>query len=530
MLGAGCSVYSNIRPASELIAEWKKQIYLDQVYDAQEKDITNKQIDNYITSMPNYDFNHEYSYLFEQLYDTPSQRRIFIETEIDDKFPSIGYAYMVKLFESGYFSTIFTTNFDDLANEAFYIYSQTYKRPIVCDEGSHISSITVTSNRPKIIKLHGDYLFDNIRATKEETSSLNEEIGAKFKDFAHETGLIIIGYSCGDDSVMDAIENILDNNTGFKNGIYWCFRKNEPIPRKLLALIEKEQNKEKDKKVSDKDDYHRKNFIVRIDGFDETMCELAVQLVKDFSIINSINPINDSIIKDLCDNTHYTKSSSTTFREEVNRLSIEAKKIKRIFSLGRDSNKHFLGDNEEEDPSSTKIIEYEIKEAQEKYDEIIQEIDSDTNCTVDNYKFFEIKMKAYYMLHDYVNAINIADKLIQYDNNHEIYYINKSYCCRNDEDKLRTLNEGLSLLPNSSLLLLHLAHIYARKSKISLNMDNGYYEKAKDLYLKSMGNNTSPKENTVCYLFDLYIDNKKIEKARDLVTQINLNNNDLTPF
>ena len=63
-------------------------------------------------------------------------------------------------------------------------------------------------------------------ATKEETSKLDTDIQSKFKDFAHETGLIVIGYSCGDDSVMDAIKNILSDPAGFKNGIYWCLRKN----------------------------------------------------------------------------------------------------------------------------------------------------------------------------------------------------------------------------------------------------------------------------------------------------------------
>lgn len=30
LLGAGCSVYSNIRPASELISEWKTQLYKEE--------------------------------------------------------------------------------------------------------------------------------------------------------------------------------------------------------------------------------------------------------------------------------------------------------------------------------------------------------------------------------------------------------------------------------------------------------------------------------------------------------------------
>jgi hypothetical protein len=47
-------------------------------------------------------------------------------------------------------------------------------RPIVCAHDSAISSITITSKRPKIIKLHGDYLFDDIKSTVRETESLEE--------------------------------------------------------------------------------------------------------------------------------------------------------------------------------------------------------------------------------------------------------------------------------------------------------------------------------------------------------------------
>lgn len=117
-----------------------------------------------------YDPSKEYSSLFERKYNLQRQRRIFVEKEVSDATPSLGYAYLTSLVNQTYFNTIFTTNFDDLINEAFYFYSD--QRPIVCAHDSSIDSITVTSKRPKVIKLHGDYLFDDIKATTRETESL----------------------------------------------------------------------------------------------------------------------------------------------------------------------------------------------------------------------------------------------------------------------------------------------------------------------------------------------------------------------
>lgn len=165
LLGAGCSVNSDIRSAAKLMNEWKEEIYKAAKPDQQEP-YTPELAVEYFKSNNHvwYDPNNQYSSLFERRYDLPKQRRAFVEKEVRNKTPSIGYAYLVKLIESSYFKTIFTTNFDDLINQSFYDYSN-HCRPIVCAHDSSINSITITSSRPKIIKLHGDYLFDDIKST-----------------------------------------------------------------------------------------------------------------------------------------------------------------------------------------------------------------------------------------------------------------------------------------------------------------------------------------------------------------------------
>lgn len=507
-LGAGCSVYSGIRPASELIDDWKKKIYLEKNEVINIDEIDSKVLDDYVSQIEGYDSDKEYSSLFEMLYDTPSQRRIFIEKEINDKFPSLGYAYMVRLFEEGYFSTIFTTNFDDLANEAFYVYPKEFKRPIVCDEDAHISSITVTSKRPMIIKLHGDYLYDNIRATKDETQSLNKEIKSKLREFAHETGLIVIGYSCGDDSVMSAIEEILEEQAGFKNGIYWCFRNNETIPQRLIDIIKKEEK-------------NKKNFIVRIDGFDELMCSLDASFLKEFSISNSAQyPVNEVLLNSL-DSEFYKNSNSEKLKKDVERLKIEGQRIKQYYNeVVSKPFTSFYDDNNEGEPISRELAECKLKEAQGKYDELLNDISSDSECDENNYRLYEIKMRAFYMLHKYDKAIEIVDKLIRYDKFQKYYYLNKSICYDEIDKEINIINQGLEQLPNSRVLLRRKANLLCKKDIESIIISDEGSTEIEEIYMKSMGDVITPYSDSVTDLFDFYFEKKLSDKAEKLVNEL----------
>ena len=191
LLGAGCSITSGIRSATELSKIWLKEIYENEKGESEED---TKKLRDYFTENHSawYNPNHEYSSLFEKRYDLPAQRRAFIEEEVADKFPSLGYAYLIRLIENYYFNTIFTTNFDDLINESFHLFADNnvaeseierdIMRPILCAHDSSVKSISITSMRPKIIKLHGDFLFDDIKSTLRETESLEENIRNKFEE------------------------------------------------------------------------------------------------------------------------------------------------------------------------------------------------------------------------------------------------------------------------------------------------------------------------------------------------------------
>ncbi|HID3221816.1 TPA: SIR2 family protein [Enterobacter cloacae] len=165
-LGAGSSITSGVKSAGGMIQDWR-----DAYDDMHGEGEVRKQVW--------FDKDNEYSELFESLYDQPTQRREYIESCITAANPSWGYVYLVNLLKEKHFNTVFTTNFDDLLNEACYTFSDSL-RPVVCAHDSSINSVRLTSSRPKIIKLHGDFLFDNIKNTIRELESLEDNMRSNF--------------------------------------------------------------------------------------------------------------------------------------------------------------------------------------------------------------------------------------------------------------------------------------------------------------------------------------------------------------
>ena len=111
LLGAGASSQSGIKTARQMIEGWRK------IYAEIHKNNGAKEL----SQQTWYKKGSEYSALFEELYDEPSQRREVIEQFVAKASPSIGYMYLVDLLEKGVFNTVFTTNFDDVLNEACYV-------------------------------------------------------------------------------------------------------------------------------------------------------------------------------------------------------------------------------------------------------------------------------------------------------------------------------------------------------------------------------------------------------------------------
>ena len=426
LLGAGCSVTSGIDSGRTLINKWMKELYL-QTSDTLPE--TDTELYDHFTREEASWFNatNPYASLFEKKFDLPSQRRRFVESEVDKKSPSIGYAYLVNLVNKRFLSTIFTTNYDDLIQEAFYQFSDI--RPIMCAHDSSVRSISITSSRPKIIKLHGDYLFDDIKSTVRETESLEQNIRDKLIEFCKEFGLVVIGYSGNDRSVMDVLEFLTKQDDYLSNGLYWCLRKNDEVNNTLQNLL-----------------WRDRVYPVLIDGFDEFFASAHSRNIKEgLGIESNLNQSKiKKAIKLMIDDKHGL-GRSTTIREELDRL----KNMDRQTEIS-----NFITDISTEEDSSPSlpmsdyrnILEIESTIAKGEFKKALELAEADfyeaaSEKTKPPYLFKLIRVSE--RLGDKGGAIRWAEKLGELDPNNVHYQMRKADFLES-EDKtsyVKRLNE-----------------------------------------------------------------------------------------
>ena len=283
-LGAGASWNSGVITANEMIGTWRSRLY--------ERNRTRMKYKTWLSRQSWYNTDEEYGYLFGYLYDESSQRRDYIENILENASPSWGYVYLANLLQRYVFNAVLTTNFDDLINEACYLYTDGV-RPIVCAHDSEVSNVRLTRKRAKIIKLHGDFLFDDIKNTDRETSRLTKNMETKLVQFGQEYGLFVIGYGGRDNSIMTVLEKLITKKDYFKHGIYWCVRKDEKPRPRVERLLEND-----------------KVHAIEINGFDEFMAELhykaglelPISIINPMKVAEQRSKVFCSVPKKLLDN------------------------------------------------------------------------------------------------------------------------------------------------------------------------------------------------------------------------------------
>jgi NAD-dependent SIR2 family protein deacetylase len=289
-LGAGASWSSGIPTAENLVAQWKRQLFLS-------KTGRSRWWPHYKSDLKNWDESYkeccreweavygrqpsEYSLLFSHFFPDVDARQGFIENFCSNCEPGPGYIYLASLENAGYFKTFLTTNFDDLIHDALYRYGGA--KPIVCAFDSQVASVRLVGPRPKVLKLHGDFLYNNIRAVSSEVGRLDSNMQDKLEATCKNYGLIVIGYGGQDQSVMAPIRTMLHNQECLKHGIHWCIfspnrRKSE---KKGQSARELEGSEKKKATLSIPRELYRlwesymdKFHLYEVDSFDQLMAAL----------------------------------------------------------------------------------------------------------------------------------------------------------------------------------------------------------------------------------------------------------------
>jgi len=193
-----------------------------------------------------------YGFWFESFSENPKERQKLIESLIDNKEPSGAYLLLAHLIANEKIKNVFTTNFDDLLYDSLIRYTDT--KPKIYSHNEIAQYINTLGKRPNIIKLHGDFLFENIKNTELETSRLWENMESKLEESLKNFDLIVIGYNGADSSVMDSLAKLKSNHYG----LIWCGRNPENLNWRVVEFINNTPN----------------SFFVEIDTFELLMFQL----------------------------------------------------------------------------------------------------------------------------------------------------------------------------------------------------------------------------------------------------------------
>ncbi len=506
LLGAGASVTSGVSSAQQLVEQWRKDIFTSF---PENKDIeyTKETAQKFFREKfgREYDENREYSFLFKEKYHLPAQRRNFVETTIKDSSPNIGYRYLANLIRANYFNTIFTTNFDDLLEQCLISVNLDLK-PITCSHDASISSIPVVSNRPKIIKLHGDFLFDDIKTTIAETNRLEENMQNKFEEFLKNFGLIVIGYSGCDDSIMDILERLIKKEGFLDGGLYWCTRNINEI-----------ENNYRLKKLLLND----KAYIVKIDGFDEFFAKLNHSITepnfdkdpfkKEKSNIFPLDCIekiikcfpNNELIKADCEN--YKKTYKTTLTQALDEFS--SKYSSKEKNIDEDNiNLSKLTDDPSLKGHIATLNQYlRDEKSPEELVKLIEKIEKES------YNFSDIRLFNYIerlklnilkKKNDTTEIIRTLNELKQF-NEEKKFIFKETYIelaeCYIDKQKwdeaIKVLTEAINKNQYEYMFYLLLASAQYGKYRCESNPDKSTYDDIKNTYIHCINLNPSVRYN-----------------------------------
>lgn len=235
-LGAGASAASGIPTGYSMIRDFKAKIFCSH------NDISRREIDAgdqvWIDRMddffrrtsvlpPDGDPN-EYAAAFEMVYPQERHRRQYIEDAVRKGTPCYGHKVLGALMAARKVDCVFTTNFDPLiedtalaANALLQVADQARPAVAAIDSGERAMRCLKESGWPLVAKLHGDYQSIKIKNTGSELEKQDEIMRHVLVEASQRFGMVFVGYSGRDQSVMEALTSVLKEKTPFPNGLYW---------------------------------------------------------------------------------------------------------------------------------------------------------------------------------------------------------------------------------------------------------------------------------------------------------------------
>lgn len=249
-LGAGASVSSGVPSAGQLVREFQRDLYAGdtRIHPSRVASLVDPRVEATIqrhfatrAGYPPSGADQEYSFYFERAYPDPADRRLFISHRLAGSRPSYGYFCLGAILVAGKVRFVWTTNFDDLVEQGFAVVSGGRAPSLLGRDTSKRLETAIRDERfPVVAKLHGDFRYDALQNTSQELSECDRELREGLIDSARTYGLVVVGYSGRDKSVMDALADAIaaHGERAFPEGLYWCVRNEADLSEPVRSLLE----------------------------------------------------------------------------------------------------------------------------------------------------------------------------------------------------------------------------------------------------------------------------------------------------
>ncbi len=249
LLGAGASAAAGVPTAWDMVWEFKQRLFVSQrrVSPQAVADLSSEavraQLHAHVDAsgrLPIAGAPEEYAALFEAVYPAEADRRTYLDAKLAGARPSYGHLALATLMQAGLCRQVWTTNFDAMiADACARVYKTTGRLTTVALDAPDVAAQLIAEERwPLEIKLHGDFRSRRLKNTPDELRYQDARLRQILVDSCRRHGLSVVGYSGRDDSVMAALDEVLEVDGAYPAGLFWLHRgEGEPLERvgQLLA-------------------------------------------------------------------------------------------------------------------------------------------------------------------------------------------------------------------------------------------------------------------------------------------------------
>lgn len=251
VLGAGCSITSGIKSGIELVDLWDTEL-LERNADS------HNEWKHKLGITENNKYEHYSAYYERRFHRRPADGYNFMEKLMESATPNVGYVMLAHVLTNTSHNVVITTNFDHLVEDAVTYYTQTL--PLVIGHESLSHYISVHINRPTIIKIHRDLLYDP-KSTPDQLETLHPNWENVLDSVFSEYHPVFIGYAGNDNSLMNFLTN---NGDKFKDDKwlfpYWLTI-HDDIGEKVQCFLN-----------------NANGYLIKFSGFDELLYRMGAEL------------------------------------------------------------------------------------------------------------------------------------------------------------------------------------------------------------------------------------------------------------